>query len=67
MLHDLVDIRVVWASFDHVNPGARLVIAGITPGWQQTAIAYAEASAAVNEGVGYGDACRRAKARADRG
>ena len=34
-VHDSKRLDTVWAPFDHVNPRARVVIVGITPGRQQ--------------------------------
>lgn len=33
-------LSVFYAPFDHINRKARVVLLGITPGWQQTQIAY---------------------------
>jgi hypothetical protein len=40
LLHRDSKISVYYAPLDHINREAKLVIAGITPGWQQVAIAY---------------------------
>ena len=63
-LHREGRLRVAWAPFDYVNRSARIALVGITPGWQQTKIAYEEAYKALGEGRSYVTASRRAKARA---
>ncbi len=64
ILHAEGSLRVVWAPFDHINRLARVAIVGITPGWQQTEIAYAAAREALDRQQDYGSACEVAKAQA---
>ena len=40
-LFDDALFSVVYAPLDHINPGARIVLAGLTPSWRQTQAAYA--------------------------
>lgn len=53
-----------YAPFDTPNPGARLVLVGITPGKSQAATALAIAQKALAEGVGSAQAKRLAKGQA---
>jgi len=46
---------------EYVNRGARIVIVGLTPGWQQMELAYRTASLALGRGCSAEDACREAK------
>ena len=39
-------ISVFYAPFDALNPGARVIVLGLTPGWQQAQIAFTVASKA---------------------
>jgi hypothetical protein len=39
-LHDGESFSVHYAPFDHVNGSARVVIVGLTPGWQQMRLAF---------------------------
>ena len=32
-------LRVYYAPFDYINPSARIVLVGLTPGWRQAQIA----------------------------
>jgi hypothetical protein len=63
-LHREGRLRIVWAPFDYINESAAIAIVGISPGWQQTQIAYEEAATALKEGKSYKTACIRAKMRA---
>ncbi len=64
VLHKDGALKVLWAPCDHINTGAKIAIVGITPGWQQTKIAYTEAQKALKEGLSYPEACKRAKGQA---
>lgn len=55
-------LQVVWAPFEHVNVGARLVVVGITPGRVQAENALAAFRAALRDGYALPDALRVAKA-----
>jgi hypothetical protein len=57
-------LRVFYAPFDSVNPKARVIILGITPGWTQMEIAYREARRVLASGGSAEDACRCAKSQA---
>jgi hypothetical protein len=54
-------VSVYYAPFDWINPSARLVIVGITPGRQQAENALAEAKRALLAGASMEDALRQAK------
>ena len=58
------DLDVRYSPFDHVNPDARLVILGITPGEQQADAAIQEAGRALRAGATDAEALARAKAHA---
>ena len=55
------------SSFDHVEPNARLVIVGITPGAQQRDLANAAFAQATGRGLSCADASRAAKVAASFG
>lgn len=55
------DISVYYAPFEWVNPQARVVLVGITPGKVQAANALAEAQRALKAGCTVEDVLRRAK------
>lgn len=57
-------LEIAYAPFDHVNPGASVVIVGITPGRQQMEAAILEARRAMAEGLDEGHALARAKVHA---
>ncbi|MGL4235298.1 hypothetical protein [Tabrizicola sp.] len=57
-------LEVRYAPFDHVNPNAKLVILGITPGEQQADAAIVEVGRALRSGASDADALARAKAHA---
>ncbi len=63
-LHSQGDLAVYYAPFDHVNPDARVVLVGITPGWTQMAIGYREARIALMAGQAMDAVCQQAKAHA---
>ncbi|WP_127532903.1 uracil-DNA glycosylase family protein [Paenibacillus kobensis] len=46
---------------EYANPGAKVVIVGLTPGWSQMEIAIGEARTCLAEGLGDEEVCRRAK------
>ena len=54
-------VEVAYAPFDHVNPMARVVIVGITPGAQQASNALLSARAAALRGLSDEDALAEAK------
>ncbi len=58
---------VYYAPFEHINPQARLVIVGITPGVTQAALALKEAKLAMQEGEPIELALARAKSVASFG
>lgn len=55
------NIRMVYAPFDHVNPRARIVIVGITPGKQQATNSLRAAKRAVLAGASLNEAAAVAK------
>jgi hypothetical protein len=55
------DLSVYYAPFEYVNPTARLVLVGITPGIQQAENALASARASLTAGVSTSEALRIAK------
>lgn len=57
-------LAVFYAPFDHINPMAKLVVLGITPGEQQANAAILEAGLALRLGASDADALARAKAHA---
>lgn len=54
-------IEIFYAPFDYVNPDAKLVLMGITPGWAQMQTAYRESARALQAGEPALHACSRAK------
>jgi hypothetical protein len=54
-------IRIVYAPFDYVQTGAKLVVVGITPGLTQTINALSAAREATRNGLGLADALAAAK------
>lgn len=57
-------LRIFYAPFDWVNPNARVIILGITPGWTQMEIACRVARTALSSGGSADDVCRSAKSHA---
>ncbi|MEO3998898.1 hypothetical protein [Mesorhizobium sp. CAU 1732] len=55
------EFSVAWAPFEYVNPTARIVIIGLTPGRRQMRDALFEAHRALREGAGLSEAIARAK------
>jgi hypothetical protein len=55
------DLEVYYAPFDYVNPQARVVLVGITPGLQQAVNALNAARSALQAGMPVGEAARIAK------
>lgn len=51
---------VYYCPFDWVNPAAKVVLVGITPGLQQSHLANREAQKALREGASHDEALRRA-------
>ena len=60
-LQKQANLEVVWAPFDHITSGARLVIAGITPGAQQAENALNAFKAGLGAGLGPVEAARLGK------
>lgn len=46
---------------EYINPSAKVVIIGLTPGWTQMRVAMQEARAGLEEGLSDEEVCRRAK------
>ena len=49
-LHQGLDCEIYYVPFDYCKPKAKLLIAGITPGWTQMELAYRSLVAALAEG-----------------
>lgn len=60
-LYDEGGISIVWAPFEHIEPGARLVIVGITPGRQQAEIALGAFRSGLAAGSSHAEASQLAK------
>jgi len=60
-------LEVAYAPFDYVNPHAKVVILGLTPGGQQMKLALQEATRCLRTGVDIAETIRRAKAHASFG
>jgi len=60
-MHREGDVSVYYAPFEWVNPQARIVLVGITPGKVQAVNALKEARRALDEGASDEEALRRAK------
>lgn len=60
-------IDIAYAPFDYVNPCAKVVIVGLTPGAQQMELALAEAGRCLRAGMDIADTIRRAKSFASFG
>ena len=61
LMHREGDVSVYYAPFEWVNPQARIVLVGITPGKVQAVNALKEARRALDEGASDEEALRRAK------
>ncbi|WP_134911819.1 hypothetical protein [Paenibacillus sp. IHB B 3084] len=46
---------------EYINPSAKVVIIGLTPGWRQMRIAIQEAKAGLEKGLSDEEVCRKAK------
>jgi len=64
LLHQEGPLEIYYAPFDYVNADAKVVLIGITPGWQQMEIAYRVAQQGLADGDTPDQICRRAKVRA---
>jgi hypothetical protein len=64
LLHQEGPLEIYYAPFDYVNPDAKVVLIGITPGWQQIEIAYRAAQQGLADGDTPDQICQRAKVRA---
>lgn len=60
--HGSLKIEVAYAPFDHINPAARLVVVGITPGRQQMGNALKEACKQLHSGAAPCEALAAVKA-----
>lgn len=54
------DLAVYYVPFDYVNPGAKVVLIGITPGWTQMEIAYRGAGRYLRAGLSVEEVLKRA-------
>jgi hypothetical protein len=61
LLHQEGPLEIYYAPFDYVNPDAKVVLIGITPGWQQIQIAYRAAQQGLADGTTPQQICQRAK------
>jgi len=57
-------LEIYYAPFDYINRNARVVLIGVTPGWQQMELAYRIARQALNQNIPPKDVCRKAKSTA---
>lgn len=58
------ELEIYYAPLDYVNPQAKVIIVGITPGWTQMELAYRQARSDLLAGLSGAEVCRRAKQRA---
>lgn len=58
------EIEIYYAPFDYLNPTARIVIIGITPGWEQMRLSYEVFRAVLADGTSVDQAQQRAKVAA---
>lgn len=61
LMEEAGNISVYYAPFDYVNPDAKIVICGITPGFQQAALALQEVTKQLNSGSSIEEAKQSAK------
>src|SRR5262249_48270357 len=64
LLHQEGRLEIYYAPFDYVNADAKVVLIGITPGWQQIEIAYRAAQQGLADGDTPDQICQRAKVKA---
>jgi len=64
LLHQEGPLEIYYAPFDYVNADAKVVLIGITPGWQQIEIAYRAAQQGLADGNTPHEICQRAKVSA---
>ena len=64
LIEDHGDVVITYAPFDHVNPGAELVLVGLTPGREQAANAIGAYQDAIRAGKTHSAALAEAKATA---
>jgi hypothetical protein len=64
LLHQEGPLEIYYAPFDYVNADAKVVLIGITPGWQQIQIAYRAAQQGLADGTTPQQICQRAKVSA---
>ena len=57
-------LEIYYAPFDYINRNARVVLIGVTPGWQQMELAYRIACQALDQNMTPKDVCRKAKSTA---
>jgi hypothetical protein len=61
LLSEKDEHRLYYIPFEHLNPAAKLVIVGISPGPDQMKIAYNTARTSLNKGLSHKEASLRAK------
>lgn len=64
LLHREGRLSIYYAPFDYLNPRARIVLVGITPGWQQMEIAFRVTRQGLHAGLSCIDALRLVKQHA---
>lgn len=57
-------IEIYYAPFDYLNPQAKVVTVGITPGWNQMLLSYVQARDSLLQGLSIEETCFQAKKRA---
>ena len=57
-------LEIYYAPFDYINPVAKLVLVGITPGWTQMEISYRTLRDGLNHGLSVEDAYAQVKQQA---
>ncbi len=55
------DIKEYYAPFDYINQKAEIMIVGITPGWEQTRLAYGSIISNLNKNSSYAQLLKKAK------
>ncbi|WP_052947565.1 uracil-DNA glycosylase family protein [Aneurinibacillus tyrosinisolvens] len=57
-------LEIYYAPFDYTNETAKVVIVGITPGWNEMEISFRQVRAALSRGLSFEQACKLAKQQA---
>ncbi|SEN20223.1 hypothetical protein [Lihuaxuella thermophila] len=64
LLHKESRLEIYYAPFDYLNPKAKVVTVGITPGWNQMLLSYVQARDSLLQGLSPEETCYQAKKRA---